>query len=128
MSVHDHFDPERNLLVVVFDGAIGDEDLLKYARHAVETWRTPSGHDELIDLRGVEDVDGIGGQTLRRVAGMFTRSDRTPERSRVAIVAASDVQYGLARMYQAFRSESPLDLRVFREMDEARAWLGLGAE
>jgi len=43
-------------------------------------------------------------------------------------VASNDVAYGLSRMYQAFRSESPLELRVFREMDEAREWLGLPPE
>jgi tetrahydromethanopterin S-methyltransferase subunit E len=50
------------------------------------------------------------------------------ERSRVAMVATTDVHYGLSRMYQAFRSDSPLDLRVFRDMREARTWLGLAPE
>lgn len=128
MPARDHFDAERNLLLVVFDGTIADEDLLKYARQAIETSRSSGGHDELIDLRAIEDAGQIESRTLRRVADLFTSSDRTPEQSRVAIVATSDVQYGLARMYQAFRSESPLDLRVFREMEEARAWLGISSE
>jgi hypothetical protein len=128
MSVHDRFDPDHNLLVVVFDGSVTDEDLLKYARHALENPDVPSGHDELIDLRAVQDGGQISSHALRRVADMFTRTDETPERTRVALVASSDVSYGLSRMYQAFRSDSPLDLRVFREMGEARAWLGLPAD
>jgi hypothetical protein len=128
MAVRDRFDAEANLLLVTFEGTVGDEDLLKYARHALEGAEVPSGHDELIDLSSVEDGGEITSQALRRVAGMFTRTDQTPERTRVAIVATTDVHYGLSRMYQAFRSESPLDLRVFRDIDQARAWLGLPPE
>jgi hypothetical protein len=35
------------------------------------------------------------------------------------------VVFGLSRMYQAFRSDSPAEIGVFRELHEARAWLGL---
>lgn len=127
MSVRDHFDAEHNLLTVVLEGAIEDEDLLKYARRVTEGADIPSGHDELIDLRTAEEAR-VSSPTLRRVADLFSGSDRTPERTRVAIVAETDVAYGLSRMYQAFRSESPLDLRVFREMADARAWLELPEE
>lgn len=128
MPVRERFDPEANLLVVHLEGAIGDEDLLTYARRVVETPEIPAGHDELIDLRAMEAGGRITTPGLRRVAALFARTDRTPEQSRVAFVASSDVGYGLARMYQAFRSESPLELRVFRSMREARTWLGLPAE
>jgi hypothetical protein len=127
MSVHDFFDAERNLLIVTLDGPLQDEDLLKYARRVTESSDIPAGHDELIDLRTAEEPQ-VSSHTLRRVADMFARTDRTPDRTRVALVAESDVAYGLSRMYQAFRSESPLDLRVFRQMAEARVWLGLDAD
>jgi len=128
VPVRDRFDADANLLVVTLEGAIGDEDLLKYARRVVESAEIPAGHDELIDLRGMEAGGQITTPGLRRVAALFARVDRTPDQTRVAFVASSDVGYGLARMYQAFRSESPLDLRVFRSMREARAWLELPPE
>ncbi|HKJ25804.1 MAG TPA: STAS/SEC14 domain-containing protein [Myxococcota bacterium] len=128
MAFRDRFEPETNLLLVTFDGTLSDEDLLEYARHALESADVSAGHDELIDLRGLEDGGEISTRALRRIADMFTRSDTAPDRSRVAMVATTDVHYGLSRMYQAFRSDSPLDLRVFRDMGEARAWLGLPPE
>ena len=128
MPVAHRFDAEAGLLIVVMDGIVGDEDLLKYAQHITENPAIPTGHDELIDLRGAEGIADVSGPVLRRIADMFTQSDRTPEQSRVALVASSDAAYGLSRMYQTFRSESPLDLRVFREMSEARTWLGLPPE
>ena len=45
--------------------------------------------------------------------------------ARTAIVVAGDVQFGMSRMFQA-SSESRLGLttQVFRDMNEARHWLG----
>ena len=128
MPVEHSFDTDANLLIVVLRGPVSDEDLLKYARHITEDPSISAGHNELIDLREVETGGEVTSPVLRRIASMFSEIDRTPEQTRVAMVANSDVAYGLSRMYQAFRSESPLDLRVFREVSEARSWLGLSPE
>jgi hypothetical protein len=42
---------------------------------------------------------------------------------RYAILVTSDVAFGIARMYGAFVEDGLLDLRVFRDADEAMAWL-----
>ena len=127
MAIHSRWDAERNVLFVTFEGSLADEDLVKYAHQATGDANIPSGHDELVDLRGAEEGN-VNSHTLQQIADLFTRGDKSPEQSRVAIVAERDIAYGLSRMYQAFRSDSPLDLRVFREMNEARAWLGLDPE
>lgn len=47
---------------------------------------------------------------------------------RTAIVASRDATYGRLRQYLAFASalDVPLEQRLFRSMDEALDWLGLG--
>jgi hypothetical protein len=77
-----------------------------------------------VDLTGIRDTD-VGSATLRRVAHIYSETDRRPEDSRVAIVAPADLYYGLSRMYEAFREPSRLVIRVFRDLREARVWLGL---
>ena len=47
---------------------------------------------------------------------------------KIAFVASSDAAFGMARMYQAFRAGSQASFHVFREMSEAREWLGLSPE
>ncbi len=42
---------------------------------------------------------------------------------RVAIVAAPDLAFGLARMFEVFRAEDGVPTRTFRTEDEALAWL-----
>ncbi len=45
--------------------------------------------------------------------------------SRLAIVATRDEFFGLGRMYEMLRDESSMEVRVFRQLDEAERWLEL---
>jgi hypothetical protein len=128
VSVRERFDAEHNVLFVIVDGDVQDEDLLKYAQRSAGNPAMPPEHDVLVDMSATRSLGAVQAETLRRVADLFTRTDAAPEQSRVALVSPHDVGYGLSRMYQAFRSDSPIEVRVFREMREARAWLGLPAE
>jgi len=41
--------------------------------------------------------------------------------------APGDLFFGLSRMYEAYRQDSPVRIRIFRSLAEARVWLGLEA-
>lgn len=127
MPIEHEFDANPPLLRVWMSGVVTDQDVLYYAEAITSNPRLDPVYDELIDLRGMETPVATTG-TLRRVADMFRKFERQPEAVKVAFIATTDAAFGLARMYQAFRAESAADMRVFREADEARAWLGLGPE
>lgn len=124
MPIESQFDRERNVLFVTFGDGVTDAELEAFAMGLARDGQVPPGRDELFDLRQVTGTTVESG-TLERIARQFDRTDVAPERSRVAFVASGDVAYGLSRMYQVFRSRSPVDLRVFRDMEEAKRWLGL---
>jgi hypothetical protein len=42
---------------------------------------------------------------------------------KVAVVAPADVDFGVARMYEAHANELSVDLRVLRSTEEAWGWL-----
>lgn len=75
---------------------------------------------QLVDLRDVTafNVDVI---TLRSKAlqSMFRPGTRR------AIVASSDVTFGLARMFGTYAESASQSIAVFRAIDEAERWLGL---
>lgn len=127
MPITHRFDAESRVLFVEMTGAVSDEDILSYAAEVTADSGIDPVHDELIDTRGIE-VPGASTPALKRAAELFSKSERTPEKVKVAMVASSDAAYGLARMYQAFRAESAVKIRVFREIAEARSWLGLPPE
>ena len=47
---------------------------------------------------------------------------------RCAIVATSDVHYGLSRMGAVFSEDIGAEVQVFRSLDEAYAWIGVSNE
>jgi hypothetical protein len=105
-------------------GRVTDDELLDYARKATQTPPPGIPHNELLDTRGIEYPEASTA-ALREVAHMFTRTERGTPGVKIAIVAISDAEYGIARMYQAFRDASTAEIRVYREMADAREWLGL---
>ena len=51
--------------------------------------------------------------------------DRQPDR--IAVVAPNDISHGISRLFKVFRESPETELQVFRTLEEARAWLGAGA-
>jgi hypothetical protein len=64
-------------------------------------------------------------QDLRAIATRAAPFTDVRRGGRTAILCPRDVDFGLGRMFQAFVEilAAPFDLMVFRDSDEARAWL-----
>jgi len=122
MGVSHRWDPERGILLIEMSGVPTDEELLSFAEGVVGSPEYPTPRRELVDLRAMETTS-VSSATLERMSEVFRAGDRTPEQSRIAIVAGTNLAYGLSRVYQAYRSTSPLPLEVFRDYDEALTWL-----
>jgi hypothetical protein len=77
---------------------------------------------QLVDLREVERVvmepSLIMRHALEHLFGSGTQR---------ALVTSSDVEYQLARMYATIAEYVPQNVRVFRQMQDAEKWLGIGA-
>lgn len=82
--------------------------------------------DEVVDLSDVDKVD-VDAKALRALSATVLPNQASGAPMRIAIIAPSDLAFGLARMYQALRSESVNEMRVFREADEAMLWIESGA-
>ena len=92
-------------------------------------WSDPAiaDYDELVDMSGVEDVEAPSPSNVSALAGFSAKMDGSPKPTKLAIVAADDLLFGLGRMYQAYREmkpESKKEVAVFRSMPDAIAWLG----
>lgn len=115
------FDADRNLLNVELHGRID----LKYAVTIIEamTGRPDlQGPNGLIDTSNLTGLDLVGPD-IRTVAEIAKRADAMWAGGRWAVVAPRDLVYGMARMYQMVRSGAPYQIEVFRNRDEALAWV-----
>jgi hypothetical protein len=120
MSATFHIDTTLGVVFSHARDSVSDEDLLSHQRQLRQDPDFQSDLLQLYDFRAVREIK-ISEQGMRQLAygNPFGRG------SRRAFVVDGDYAYGIARQFQALTDESMHELAVFRDMDTARAWLGL---
>lgn len=110
------YDPERKLLLGKISG------VLRAADFGDSIPDVPIGTLELLDARGAEKAE-LSSSEVRELA---ERDMRGPDRiSRLALLADTEVGFGLGRMYQTLSESMTTEVRVFRDENAAWEWLGL---
>ena len=122
-------DHEKKLITTTWQGEANDKlliDALQDYQRFLSTDPKLLGYDEIVDFRGVEtqniSTQGLIQLTQIAVKDDLDRSDST----RLAIVVNTMLAFGLARMYEIYRSlsaKNKKELQVFRSMQEADSWL-----
>lgn len=110
----------RKLVSTTISGVITFEEVVALA---VALKGDPLFHPafaELLDLRQAT-FSSLTFQELRLLARTIDPFSSTALR---AIVATDDLIYGTSRMYQAVRDQEN-NIQVFRNLEDARRWLGL---
>jgi hypothetical protein len=127
MPIHYRIDRKHDVIFVVGEGDLALADVAAYCRGVVEEPDYRPGLNELVDFRGVtyESVSSADLRKLREVNRAL--SDKVGS-SRLAYVVSDDLGFGLGRMFMALSDDSKIEHRVFRELAEARKWLGLPYE
>jgi len=125
MGIEHEIDHGRRLVLARVSGTLTPEEMFAYQR---EVWSRPdvAGYDELVDMTGVETIAQPSADRMRELARVSSEMD-VPGASKFAIVAPRDLEYGLGRMYEAFRgfnSQSTKQVNVFRTREAALEWLG----
>jgi hypothetical protein len=121
LPCHVETDPVHGLVVVRAEGEITAEDIVGAIR---DVWREPSWLERphvLWDLRKA-GVSAIHTPEVRRIVST-ERQERPEEQvhTRMALLASTDVGFGMARVVAAMVADQPIAVRVFRD-DEAEAW------
>jgi hypothetical protein len=118
------YDPQTRVRTSTFIGRIDDATLVEAYRALLADPGYIRGANDLVDLREA-NAEGLSAVVIPALVGMFAAHDATGTglRSRTAIVAVSPLNFGLARMFQTLRGNSPDQVRVFRDYEEARHWL-----
>jgi hypothetical protein len=113
----------ERLTIVVHEGAVNDEEFLESYRRIFTDPDFDPSCGLLVDLRQADSTTR-NPQTLRQFAGLFRqRFDGQTVRPRVAVVAPSNVSFGLARLFGAHSGYDEEEFGVFRDLDAAFAWL-----
>lgn len=112
---------EEPLLRTIVFGRVTDEELL--AHYGLPEFQVHKGlWRELVDGREIVDM-AVTADGQRRLADLASTATDRLRGGRVAMVAATDVTYGMFRMWQLRRESLEFEVRVYRELEPALAWL-----
>ncbi|HVZ74834.1 MAG TPA: hypothetical protein VHJ20_20775 [Polyangia bacterium] len=106
---------------MTIEGATSYEDVKAYMDLVVKEPKFRPGMPAIVDCRRVKSLFSISD--LRKTAADARARPEMKVRGRVAVLASSNLIYGLLRMYEVFSEGTPNEMRVFRQPEEAFAWL-----
>ncbi|MFQ5875361.1 MAG: hypothetical protein ACE5JL_16395 [Dehalococcoidia bacterium] len=117
-------DSVLGLVRTTASGVLTDEELLEHKRALMRDRTFKPGMKELSDVRTVERLEVTPEGVRRLVAVDEAHASRLGD-YKLAIVTDGDIVFGMARMYQSLTRENLQNVGVFREIEDAKAWLGL---
>ena len=117
-------DRSRQLLLARAESSLSRREFEDSLQEAVAHPDFSPGFRQLCDFRELHEFGGGYDEYHEVIENGRKFSDRL-QGGRVALVAERDSVFGMLRMYQAIAQELPLEISVFRDMEEAERWLEL---
>jgi hypothetical protein len=120
MPVNFRIDVARKLVISECQGVVTGADLFDHQSLLGADPRFQPDFWQLFDFTGATEIH-VSVEDVRELAA------RSPFRagSKRAVVVSRPVHFGLVRMFDALTDEHAVDLRVFYDVAEAWAWLGM---
>ncbi len=116
--------PEQGYYISKYAGRLSDDDLIGPWKEFLAEGGWAPGLNELADISEL-DGDGITLDGIMRLANFVAAILKKKSKSviKVAVYSPDDLSFGLARTYEAVSDDSIQEVHVFREREEAEAWL-----
>jgi hypothetical protein len=113
---------DRGVLVLVFQGETSDAEIENLLDRLATAAAPPRPWHLLLDVRGSSSLSRRSPERIRALVEIMERRGEAYA-WRLAVLVGEDVQFGLTRMASAFADPHQLDIRAFRDEQEARSWL-----
>ncbi len=128
MPVEHQIDETNRLIVTTWTGRLTDGEMIQVYQDYLNNIKTLPRYipyNEIADFSKTSDVrltvDGI-----KKMGEIASTADREDVKTKLAIIVNSNLAFGLARMYQVYRSFSPnanKETRVFKKEGDALEWI-----
>jgi len=116
-------DSQNNLSVFTVNGALIADEIIE----RVEEYYTRHPTKLVLWIMGEVDLTAITSSGIERIIQIAKKHTGKRQEGKTAIVGSKDIDYGLARMYEAYTGieNLPYEYKIFRDVDEAKEWLGV---
>lgn len=123
MPVTARHDPATGIWTIEMRGTITREEVLEAATGMRQSASYEATQPRLWDASSTDPRQPIAASDLRAIAETAFAAKTG---GRVAVLVGRDVDFGIARIYKAYSDSLPADVRIFRDREEALAFLTEG--
>ncbi len=120
MSVIYRVDKARRVVLATREGSLTEREELELQRSVAMDPDFEPSFSALCDYRGVTEVDLTPSSLERLAVGIPSGKE-----ARMAFVVSSDLLFKFGRLLEVLSEHMTQEIRTFRDMAEARRWLGL---
>lgn len=121
-------DDNNRLVITTWAGTMDDEEMicayLDYLKK-IKTLPQYIPYNEIVDVSMADEIN-LSVEGIKELGEIASNADSENIKTKLAIVVKSNLAFGLARMYQVYRSFSPRankELRVFKKNIDALEWI-----
>jgi hypothetical protein len=120
MTITCEIDHRKRLTLVRGSGELNEQEILEFVDALISDPDFDPSYHFLGDLTATTKMD-VSSDTIQRLA----RMEMFTEDSKRAYVATRRFVFGLLRMMELTANDPAGNVKVFADLAEARAWLGL---
>lgn len=129
MPVLHKIDDDAKLITTIWSGDAVDSELLdalaKYLQN-IKSLPLYASYNEIVDLTGASNFL-LSSDGIKKLAHLASIYDPQGVKTKLAIVVNKPIAFGLARMYEIYRSLLPSgskEVRVFKNYQDCLQWIG----
>jgi hypothetical protein len=121
-------DNDVRLITTMWSGEATDSDLIDALTKYQQDIRSQAdycSYNEIVDFSKARGFK-LSTEGLRRLVKIAAKSDVQEVKTKLAIIVSEPVAYGLARIYEAYRTLVPSlskEVRVFKNYSNALEWI-----
>ena len=114
---------QGDLSVFTVNGELTADEIIE----RVEEYYTKHPTKLVLWIMGDVDLSAITREGIERIIQIAKKNTGKRKEGKTAIVGSKDVEYGLARMYEAYTGfeNLPYEYKIFKDVDKAKEWLGI---
>lgn len=128
MPAKHHIDSTSRLLITTWEGEAVDVDFIeaiKKYQQDIQCNSDYSNFNEIVDLTRITGIK-LTTNGIKHMSSIASNTDQNRTNTKLALIVSSNLAFGLARMYEAYRSmskNSNKEIRVFKNETDAFTWI-----
>lgn len=122
MPITKNFDPSKNLTIFKCEGDLTFAEIAGSIKGFYGEIDHPITKKLVWDLRNAS-IWSLSMEELKSIAELSVQNERLMKGGKTAVIAPKDIDFGLARVYQAHTVGTARELMVFRTLEVAEEWL-----